>query len=351
MVLKGRNLAGRGFDIRNIILRVTKYHVNSDGELSVELGRPAIVNWSTDDIVFVVTKNSRLARVGKIRPMDNGTDELRIGPLNQIPIDPEWEPVFLGALRNDPNEELYMAVIPAADVLVGPRLWIELSVKSDLLGYPQHQGGTPYDELPLLVAYDGTGNVDPRDLLDWLKKANELAQAPPGLKFGYVTKSLPKELAVGDVDYKPRDVGYEQAVFPKIDDVRVVSNGGAFMIYVEAGANRGARGKLMRRNPGIEAVEAVGVKKWQDFIREAVDTKQRMVLSVVHHDLGTVVVDNWEVESIKRVCKKGKKLHRIVLKQAEKWGGLNSRSRVNAGSYRRCSVWVNSWDDLPGVTG
>ena len=120
------------------------------------------------------------------------------------------------------------------------------------------------------------------------------------------------------------------------------------MIDVEAQANRDTRGVVYTRNlaPAVDGVEE---KAWQHFIVDAVDANQRRVLSVIDHESGTLVVNNMKVESIKRVLKKGKKLYRIILKQVEEGGDLNSR--VNAGSYKKCSCWVNSWDDLPGVKG
>jgi hypothetical protein len=341
MVLKGRVLGGLG-DFNNLnIFRFRQFHMAS-GELSVE--PIPNNNWSTYDRVLLVTKKSRLARVGKIRPADNGTDELKIIPFD--PIDPGWDPIFLEALRRE-KEELYMRFLPATDDLE-QQLLIELSVQSDWGSdlvrpdnhNPGHRDDKPVDELPVLEV-DSTGNVDPATLFAWFNAANGQIQAQPGLSFGEVAGSLPDGLEVDHVHYNPGYIGYNQGVFPNIVDVRVVSNRGGFMIDIEAEANRGARGKFIRRSPEKEAVESVEEKGLPNFIRAVINGQEptkRMVLSLIGHDLGTVVVDNMEVDSIKRVCKKGKKLYRIFLKPEEKGGNLNRR--VNAGSYGKCSLWI-----------
>jgi hypothetical protein len=343
-----------GFSERVNLLRVgpLRFHITISGELSVSA---PIDNLSADDRVFVVTKKSGVARVGKIRIRPDETDEVKIVPFN--PINPEWDPIFIGALRRE-GEELYLGFIPApATDDLGPKLKIELSVPlNDLVAQanPQHQDGKPVElvELPSLVV-DGAGKVDPAALITWVVTANGLAaQGRPGLNFGNLVANLPWALGVSHVHYTPRDAGYERGVFPEINGVSVFGRAReeGFMIDVEWQANRSARGVFFpRRNldPAEEAVERIEVKNLPlpYFIRQleevVVDLTKRMVLTVVGHDLGTVIVDNMEVDSIKRVCKKGKKLYRIFLKKAEEEGNLNSR--VNAGMYRRCSFWFAGW--------
>jgi hypothetical protein len=351
MVLKGRGL-GVCLDlddfgilgIPNIILG-RNYEVSRDGELFVEfqLQRQQTHNFSAYDRLILVTRNSRLARVGRFRLTGNGTaDEIKIIPFN--PINPGWDPIFIGALEKR-GEEIYMMILPApagddleAKLLIG----LTVPIKDLLVQDPRPQDAQPLVELPDLVA-DGAGKVDLGALLVWAEKANELAGTQPGLSFGLVAGSLPAGLPVSNVGYIPGFTIYDQLVFPQINDVRVVSTGEGFMIDVAAEATIVARGLFYRRNPdpaAEEAVERVEVKELQfrEFIRDIGQTlNRRMALSVVDHDLGTLVVDNMEVESIKRVCKKGKKLYRIGFRTAE---SLNSR--VHTGNYGKCSLWLSS---------
>jgi hypothetical protein len=349
MVLKGRGFDGfdafnnQAFNNQNLIFRSRTFGVTIGGALSVEL-RGQSHNWSTDGRVFLVTKNSRIARLGQFHLTGNGTDTLQIVPfgLNNA----VWDPEFLGALEKK-GDELYIALLPVAEDLEA-KLMIGLPFKSDwgsdlFVANPQPQDGAPVD-LPALVV-DTAGNIDPGALLEWFDAANELAPAQHGFSFGEVAESLPDGFAVSRIHFEPRTIRYEQAVYPRIDGARVVGRSGAFMIDVEAEANTRARGVFYRRiQAGADPVESVEGIAWVDFIREEVadvNQSRRLVLSVIAHDLATVVVDNMEVDSIKRVCKKGKKLYRIVLQPAREGGGLNSR--VNAGMYERCSLWVHAY--------
>jgi hypothetical protein len=350
MVLKGRGLSSWGFNNQNYIHRVREYGVNRDGELFVE--PEPMNNLITDGIVFVVTKNSRLARVGRILRPDR-TDVLRIVPFSRI--DQVWDPKFLGALEKR-GEEIYMMILPApAGDDLDPKLWIGLSVPVIPVNHlvaqanPQHQDAQPVVDLPVLD-FDGAGRVDQRDLFAWLKAANGLlAGTQGGLSFGNLADSLPGSLAVKHVDYNPGFTRYEQGVFPAICSVRVAGRAGErFVVDVEAQMNRSAGGLFYRRYQGAaeEAVETVEEKGLGDFIRQQleevvadVNQSRGIALTVVEDDLGTAVVDKMEVESIKRVCKKGKKLYRIGLKPEEEGGGLNSR--VHTGKYESCSFWIN----------
>jgi hypothetical protein len=317
--------------------------------LSVELG-PSIHNLSAGDIVFLVTRKSGLVRVGKIRPV---TDILQIVPLNSNNL--RWDVKFLQDLKRE-GEEIYIALSPVWANNLDPKLRIELSVpfndqpyNSYILNQQHRDDKPPVEDLPSLFLYPG-GRVDAGALQDWLTAANELIQGQPGLNFGKVDGSLPDGLGVSHVDYQPGFIIYEVGVFPIIDGVIVAGGraGKEFMIDLDAKMNRGAGGLFTRLNHpdrAEEAVENVEEKKFIDFTRELAEGKEqnkRMVLSVVSHDLGIVVVDNMEVESIKRVCKKGKKLYRLFLqKQSDLGGGLNSC--INAGYYGECSLWCWSW--------
>jgi hypothetical protein len=311
---------------QNYFYRVGKYEVNRD-ELSF---LAPIQNLSADDRVFVVTKKSRFVRLGKIRLTGNGT---AVDPFDLE----QWDATFIEALRRE-KEELYMRLLPAG-VDLESKLLIGVTVPV-VLAQPDNHNPGPQDAQPVLdlpvLDFDGAGRVNPEALFAWVKGANELALGQGGLRFGNLAKSLPDILEVGNVHYQPAIERY--GVFPGINGARVVERvGGIFGIDVDSQINRNVRGVLFTRRYPAEAVESVEKKVLPDFIGQVIEgQRNKWMLSIINHVSGTVVVDNVEVESIKRVCKKGKKLYRMFLKPEP----VSLNSRVYAGSYRMCSLWV-----------
>ena len=329
---------------QNQILRIRQDRIDftkDDSTLSITMY--AINNsWTKDSVVQFATRKNSLVRTGKVQEIinnRNGTWRIEIAPLETQPKQ-KWDRAFVTALSN-PAEESYVYRFPVKEELEA-KLLVEVALEKRIVKPDEFIDSVITALLPLDA--NGDGLIGDKEILTWLENAKKLVSTG-NLDFGTLVASLPGELEVSFVDFKPKFQEFKHLVFNDIPDVLVTKNNKGIMMDI-----------TVRDNMLGVAYDVIREKASQPELRETLESVMRDLrsneqttefgkrltcgISAINHLIGNVVVDRLVIS---KVVKKKRGIYRLFLKELDGRG----LSTVNVGPIERSSVWITTRFQVP----